>query len=106
VYIYKPSEELKWALLAGLSTFATEVLVNFRPEEIKEPETWFKVAAGALVRSLVVALLAAFGKAKLAREEAPKRRRKTRGESDRLSRPLPPREPEPVNPRGIDGPRL
>jgi hypothetical protein len=60
---------VKWALLSGLAVFATEVLVGFRPEEVKDWETWAVVAVGALVRSLAVALLGAFGKARMAPSE-------------------------------------
>jgi hypothetical protein len=92
MYHYKLSEEIKWALVSGLAVFMTEVLVGFRPEEVKNWETWAVVAVGALVRSLAAALLGAFGKAKMAPADPPRRVKRRKPRSERERPPLPPSE--------------
>jgi hypothetical protein len=72
MYVFKWREELLWALAQGLMVFLVETFgAGFRPEEISDWKTWLLVAAGALTRSLVVAVAAAFGRARLAPSPKP-----------------------------------
>lgn len=58
-YQFKWNEELFWTIVATAGFELAQVLYTFQPEQIKDWKTWAVSFAGAAVRAVAGAVLAA-----------------------------------------------